>query len=1165
MESINNRYVLQEVLGEGGMGVVYHAVDRLAGRAVALKRVFTSPNAAHDGDDQSRLILAREFQALASLRHPNIISVLDYGFDQDHVPFFTMELLEQPQTILRASEGAPLLIKIDLLAQMLRALMYVHRQGILHRDLKPGNVLVVAHPLTGTPHVKVLDFGLSIEAGQARGMLGTLTYMAPEIILSQANETDTFYGTGIDLFAVGVLAYQMFVGRYPFPFENIETLMHGILHTAPDFAQVALPAPLIHVIERLLAKHPADRYSDAGDAIRDLRTAVDQPMLEEDRATRESILQAAKFVGRGEELRQLEHALDAAAHGQGGFWLIGGESGVGKSRLLDELMSRALIKGMTVLRGQGIENGGLPYQLWRDPLRQLILSIELDDLDAGTIKPLVPDIAALLQRPIPDAPAVSVEASQQRLLTTILRLFKRYAGTTLLVLEDLQWVVESLEPLKLLAVDVPSMPLLIVASYRHEESPALPDVLPTARSLFLKRLDTEAITALSASMLGDQGRRKDVIRLLENETEGNVFFLVEVVRALAQSAGSLTRIGQITLPDRVFTGGAAMLVRRRLERVPHWCQGLLQRAAVAGRLLDLPLLTQINRTGSLLGDHDLDDWLIECAHAAVLDYREGTWRFAHDKVRETLLDSVGEALAGLNREVAVALEAIYTGHAQRAAYAEMLRDHWQQAGDFERELHYTLLFAEQAIRFSGVVRPAHDWLTRALTFIDSGAIADDGHQRMKLLHLLGTTQMRLANYRRAAEHYEASMTAAEALNVSSMVIANLNGLAELAMLQTNLPQALTYAEAGLRISREIGDLAGTARCLQLIGQVNRYTGDLAQAREQFDESLRLYQLLDLPQETAELLSNLGTIAFVQNDFTTAKRYFEESYAIVRRIGDRVRAGALLYNLAMVALDQLDYADALDKVSETVRLFREIGNRQKLGMALTTQGAILLRRGDFQNAQAYFHESLTLRQEINDRSGVAATKHNLGISHYLLGNYAAAEPLLHEVLVFFQETNNRLWMGQSLRDLGLVAWARGDMSTAQTCLLTGFELFDQLNDARGMVFTLSAEILVQASLGAFDAARANLARAVKIARDTGQPTLKLKLFVSAAALALAMNERTSAARWISLVLSHPAALSEDLVTVRRLCAENHLITSRNAVFDLDQALDSLDTHFLLAAR
>ena len=210
MNLMDRRYTLDEPLGRGGVGVVYRAYDHLEGRHVALKRMEVDPiiqeiHPLAASPRYQHMLLAHEFRTLASLRHPNIISVLDYGFTSGRQPFFVMELLENSQTILEAAQGLDTTGKVDLLIQMLQALIYLHHHKILHRDLKPNNVLV-----NQAGQVKVLDFGLAVKQGDHQEQAGTIHYMAPEVLKGESAVEAS------DLYAIGVIAYEMFTSERPF-------------------------------------------------------------------------------------------------------------------------------------------------------------------------------------------------------------------------------------------------------------------------------------------------------------------------------------------------------------------------------------------------------------------------------------------------------------------------------------------------------------------------------------------------------------------------------------------------------------------------------------------------------------------------------------------------------------------------------------------------------------------------------------------------------------------------------------------------------------------------------------------------------------------------------------------------------------------------------------
>lgn len=945
-----NRYQLLDELGSGSMGTVYRAFDRLNRYDIALKRVMGQP----DDPNQStytnmdatlnRLALAHEFQTLASLRHPHIINVLDYGFDTEGQPFFTMSLLEKPQPITRAATDKPVDVKVGFLIQMLQALAYLHRRGIIHRDLKPDNALV-----TAGGEVKLLDFGLALlrERDQdAEVLSGTLAYIAPEVLQGQvASEA-------ADLYAVGVMAYELLAGRHPFEAKSITDLIDSIISHPANMDALSADTDIVAIVKQLLDKLPENRYGEAYDVIAALSNAIHQSTPQETAAIRESFLQAAKLVGRDRELSQLAEALSQAIDGKGSAWLVGGESGVGKSRLLDELRTRAMVKGALTLHGQAVAEGGLSYQLWRDSLRRLALTTEPSDADAGVLKQIIPDIGELLGRHIPDAPELEGHAGQQRLLQTIVGLFHKTKQPMVLILEDLQWTEESLDVLKLLNPMVGELPLLIIGNYRDDEKPNLPADLPGMNVIKLDRLTGDGIAQLSASMLGDAGRRPEVLDLLQKETEGNVFFLVEVVRALAEQAGRLTEVGRTTLPQHVFAGGVQQAVQQRLRRIPANARSLLNLAAVAGRLLDLDVLRAS-------ADLDLEEWLAICSNAAVIDVLEGQWRFAHDKLRDGLLKALSpEERRQLNSRLASVLQTVYAD--MQDEYAALISEHYEEAGDLAQAAKWYARAGQHA-RASYAPTAAIHAYQKALQYWPELEAQDPSaalsQQRFQTFEGLGEMLVWQARYAEATEVFAAMRTAAEKAEDVSVQARTWLGASKAHMYKGDLHAALESAAHAEEIARKTDARAELTQALWMKGWGSFRLGDMTNALPISEQVLALSTELNNRGQMAQTLNLLGVVHYTLGHYDQAASYFEQALKLSEELGDRERAMPLTNNLGVLA------------------------------------GA----RGDFQAAVARYQAALTIAREIGQREAEMVYRSNLGGGFVGLGQYAEAENVLRQVI------------------------------------------------------------------------------------------------------------------------------------------------------------------------
>lgn len=261
--SIQGPYRIGRTLGRGGMGVVYLAEDTRLGRSVALK--FLPPHlAANEGATQR---LFAEARAAATLDHPHIAVVHEIGETADGRPFIAMAYYAG-ETLQEKIRRGPLPVEeaVRLARQIAAGLQAAHRQGIVHQDIKPSNILITP---TGT--AKIVDFGIAriqgAEQTKTGAMLGTVAYMSPEQTHGEAVDART------DLWALGVVLYEMLTGRRPFQGQTDQAHLHAIRHDAPEpvaHLRPDLPAALVRVVERCLQKPLGLRYPDAGALLADL-------------------------------------------------------------------------------------------------------------------------------------------------------------------------------------------------------------------------------------------------------------------------------------------------------------------------------------------------------------------------------------------------------------------------------------------------------------------------------------------------------------------------------------------------------------------------------------------------------------------------------------------------------------------------------------------------------------------------------------------------------------------------------------------------------------------------------------------------------------------------------------------------------------------------------
>ena len=328
VETLGN-YEIRRTLGRGAMGIVYEGWDPRIERSVAIKTVRI-PTAADDDMREEFARFRREAQAAGRLIHPNIVTVYEYGEAGD-IAFIAMEYVGGPslKTLLEQQGRLALPEILQVMRDLLAGLQYSHERGVVHRDIKPANIMLTTADRT-TARAKIADFGIArIESSnmtQTGTIMGTPAYMSPEQLLGQPVDART------DIYAAGVLLYQLLTGERPFE-GGLSAIMHKVLNTeppAPSQIAVTVPPAFDAVVRKAMAKRPDDRYPSAAafaEALTDVATPPEERTIVIPRAAPAAPAEAAAAIAVVAPRRNLPLIAAAvvgvlAVAGGGAFWLM---------------------------------------------------------------------------------------------------------------------------------------------------------------------------------------------------------------------------------------------------------------------------------------------------------------------------------------------------------------------------------------------------------------------------------------------------------------------------------------------------------------------------------------------------------------------------------------------------------------------------------------------------------------------------------------------------------------------------------------------------------------------------------------------------------------------------------------------------------------------------
>ncbi|MBI5305844.1 MAG: protein kinase [Chloroflexi bacterium] len=884
---VQERYRLDAELGRGGMGIVYRARDCHLDRDIAFK-IINLDATGHSTREQ----FLREAQITAQLHHPNIVAVYETGAVDagapEPAPFIAMELVRGKE--LDALRGLSFAQSMDIARQICNALEYAHAQGLVHRDLKPGNVLVEKR---GYRHVaKLVDFGLARPRDAANlppehSIAGTIYYVAPELITGAPATVRS------DLYALGVLLYEMVTGRVPFSDFDVQAIFEQHLKESvvpPSQTRPDVPLILESLILRLLAKDPQDRYASARQVGRVLEQIL---AAKKSSATHGNVSRSVPpILGRANEIAQIKHALEDNA-----LVTLTGAGGIGKTQLalnVAHQLTDEFADGVWL-----IEHAG-----WSDPALVPAQVASVLGLKEDFRRPLIVALTEHLR----EKHALLVLDHCGHLVGAC----KQFVETILRACPDVRILATSRHPLNLADEHVYTVPPLSPTDAEH---------LLSEHASSVASVNTPSLTRVGEHLNG-------IPLALELVAAHVKEFPVEQVLA------NHTTQTHDQILSAVLDWSFAQLSARARE--------LFKRASVfrGGFTIDtIKLFDQVDDSEAI----NLVTQLVNQSLVDACPVNDGVMRYRMpEPIRQYALAKLqasgGEPDARLDhRDVyfRLALQAAPHLHdAERDAWLARLEPEHANliaALDWtiERPQHANIAFRFgdalwQYWRARGYWREANDRLSKILALAHT---LSDASARVRVLISMGHLAVFQADSARAQSMLDQGLALARDLNDQDSIAYALCGLGALAHARADAERAeVLYRDIAAQYA-SAGNVWEAANALFKVGKLKAQCGEYLDACAILTDCLDTFRQLGDTKKVAHVLSRLGLIACAREQYSEACTFFQDSLTCWRELSEPFEIASQLTHLGYATLYRGHDDQAHTYFVESVSRFVELNSRQ----------------------------------------------------------------------------------------------------------------------------------------------------------------------------------------------------------------------------------------------
>ena len=796
------------------------------------------------------------------------------------------------------------------------------------------------------------------------------------------------------------------------------------------------------------------------------------------------------LVGREEETTYLKKLLDDAISGKGRIVFISGEAGIGKTRLVEELVSYAQDMGVLFIQGRCLyREGADPYLPFLDALRDhsakmarraedekdLPLTIaagieagpketapmglsvmgegEKQGKDGDWEEEKFTDITEELRR-------IDIGRERDRMYETVSSMILGIARTRplLFFLDDIHWADNAtLQLLGYVVRNIRSSRVLMVAAYRPEELVSLggqPHPLLGAMerigregissTLTLKRVGMRETRHLLSIFLNRTDFPEGFVETIYRQTEGNPFFIEEVIKSLMEQGiidpADTKWHEKVDMTSLTIPSSVRAVITQRVGRLDGHAARTLENASVIGQEFTFEVLKGISE----LKEEELVEALERLMNARLIfeDASGDSYHFTHTMIREVVYESLSRTRRRLmHRKVAASIETVHRHNPDPVVYS--LAYHYSNAGDLPKSAKYFSDAGHKALKSYALDEAARYYKSalEALEKLEAGP--ENINLEVEVLVSLGNVHHTTGEWESAIDEFREAIKLGEEAGCEGPCALSHLRMGEIGEKRSDWATAAESFAKALEIYQRIRDVNGQANVHQAMVMMYWRKGEYQKALEAGSVGLLLLKKASDKHLTAMTDIALGNVHHDMGDFIKSRQYYEEGLKLAQDVGDLLETSRAYQRLGNIEMRNGRLDAALNLFEQSVEAAKKSGNIRQLGIALTGTGECLARMGDLEKAMERLDRSITIFEKLEERAMIGSIMMLRGIIYRNIEDWETARKCFTESTRVVEELNMPYTLGEHLLEFGITCAMEGDKKEARRLLTRALHTFEPI--------------------------------------------------------------------------------------------------------------------------